>query len=428
MKPNKSAAAVILAGGKGTRSANPNLAKVIQEICGKSLISYHLDLLDKSPITKVFVVGGHLSDQVEKELTTISHDLELTFIKEREQAGTLSALATAAEYSNEDDFLVILGDILCSFDIELFLKEWKSSQKDVAVVVHPSTHPEDSDKAYIDATGKSVVTPKGESLTASPNSSSAGIFGLNRHSLERYHSAKDIGSDVLTLAANDDSLFIWNDSHYFKDTGTSTRLDNARADVQNGVFSTRGNLQKRRGVFLDRDGVINPTKPEFYEASQYHLLPGVAESILEFNKLGVPVFILTNQPGIAKGFMTPESHQEIIAKLDSLLAASGAFCDEYLFCPHHPEKGFESEIVALKIHCLCRKPLTGMAIDIERRHGVDLATSIMVGDTWRDFDMAKNANMHFVHVSNGNCELEEPHECFLNSELALSQLIRNFSK
>jgi histidinol-phosphate phosphatase family protein len=406
------ATAVILAGGKGTRSADPTKAKLGQEIDGVPLLQWHLRLLEPSEITEAIVVAGHLGDQVSELANRVDHHgTELRVIHEGEQKGTVAALALAAQHSEHDEFLVILGDILMSLPIDQFIDEWRASGTNVAVVVHPSTHPHDSDAAFPSHDGAVIVVPKSEPRDHIPNMSSAGLFAITRSGLAQYQGLRDFGSDVLSAAAEEGDLFAFISSHYLKDTGTPERLSATQDDVARGAFVRRGQLTPRPALFLDRDGVINPDEPEYYSPDNYKLLPGVAEEIREANRRGVPTIVVTNQPAIAKGFMTFEDHQRIRARMDRLLGEHGAFVDDYLFCPHHPDAGFDGEKSELKVVCDCRKPASGMASQARSRHGIDLSGSVMVGDTDRDRGFASRAGMCFIHVA-GDCDGADGEDCY----------------
>lgn len=405
------AVAVILAGGKGTRSADPTKPKLAQEIGGASLLQWHLRLLEPSEIAEVVVVAGHLGDQVSRLAHSVDHcGLDLQVVQEQKQTGTVAALSLAAQELGQDEFLVILGDILMSLPIQQFLDEWRASGAGVAVVTHPSTHPEDSDAVFSDQEGNVIVVPKSSLREDLPNMSSAGLFALSREALSRYATLRDLGSDVLAAAASHRDLFVFVSSHYLKDTGTSDRLRAARDDVSHGVFARRGRITPRRALFLDRDGVINPVTPEFYEPSAYALLPGVAEALRQANQKGVPTIVVTNQPAIAKGFMSYEDHHRIRAKMDQLLSDQSAYVDDYFFCPHHPEQGFEGERRELKIPCSCRKPRIGMAERAAARHVIDLGGSVMIGDTELDRGFARGAGMRFIHVDPG-CDDAVTEDC-----------------
>lgn len=393
------AIAVVLAGGRGTRSVDPTRAKLAQEVGGVSLMEWHLRLLEQSEVHEAMVVAGHLGDQVQHLCDALPASPVVTrVIHEGEQRGTVPALQLAAENSHADEFVVILGDVLMAFPLDDVLEQWRATGRDVAVVVHPSTHPSDSDAAFPRHDGSVLVVPKTQPRDNVPNMSSTGMFLINRRGLERYGHLRDIGSDVLPEAAQQNDLAAIISSHYFKDTGTPTRLQAAQTDVDSGAFTRRGSTALRPCLFLDRDGVINPTQPEYYSPEAYELLPDVAHAIREANLKGLPVIVLTNQPHIAKGLMTFEDHDRVRARMDALLALGGAFVDDYLFCPHHPDTGFEGEIAGLKGHCECRKPATGLARQAAARHRLDLDQSVMVGDTSRDRDLAAALGMRYVHV------------------------------
>lgn len=406
------AVAVILAGGKGTRSADPSKAKLAQEIDGSSLMEWHLRLLEPSEVREILVVAGHLGDQVQNLCDSLpSSSIATHVVHEQEQRGTVAALRLADESTDGDEFVVILGDILMSFPLDTVLQQWRATGRDVAVVVHPSTHPQDSDAAFPRHDGSVLVVPKSQPRDHVPNMSSTGMFLITRRGLQKYGNLRDVGSDVLPAAAANDDLAAIISSHYFKDTGTPQRLEAAQQDVESGAFTRRGEVGARSALFLDRDGVINPTNPEYHAPDEYELLPGVAEAVRQANLAGLPVIVLTNQPHIAKGFMTFEDHDRVRARMDQLLAEGGAFVDDYLFCPHHPEAGFEGEVAELKVACDCRKPGTRLAHEAVERHGIDLRRSVMVGDTERDSALAAATGMAYVHVGEPLAG-EDTEDCF----------------
>jgi histidinol-phosphate phosphatase family protein len=395
--------AVILAGGKGTRSADPSKAKLGQIVGGRSLMEWHLALLEGTEITEVLVVAGHLGAQVQALCDSLSHGrLDVKVIHEDDQRGTVAALRLAADHTSADEFLVVLGDILMSFSVDAFLARWRDSGASVAVAVHPSTHPDDSDAVFPHHDGRVTVVPKSQPRESIPNMSSAGLFAITRTGLETYASCRDFGSQILPEAAARGDLYADVNSHYFKDTGTPERLAAATRDLDSGAFVRRGHRKLRPALFLDRDGVINPALPEVYTPDHLQLNDGIASAIREANLMGVPVVVATNQPGIAKGFMTFETHEAIRARMDALLAAGGAFVDDYAHCPHHPETGFDGEIPELKTRCLCRKPEPGLLLGLAGIHGLDLARSVMVGDSERDAGAAANAGVAFILVGAGD--------------------------
>lgn len=392
--------AVILAGGRGTRSANPSIPKIAQEIGGISLLQWHLDALARSTIQRVTLVTGHLSDEVAAlAARSDAHGIELTIITETDPRGTAPATLQAIEHSDADRFLVVLGDIWHAFPIDSMLDDWRRSGQSEAAIVHPSLHPQDSDGVIPQPDGSVKVVPKQARGSRERNMSATGIFGVSRHSTDLLAEHQDLGSDVLAASARTGRLYAHISSHYFRDAGTPSRLKSAQADWESGAFARRGSSSPRRVVFLDRDGVINPPLPEVYHPGDMSIQNGVAKAIRSINEQGIPVLVATNQPGIAKGLMSEDDHEQIRAALDDLLIAEGAFVDDYAYCPHHPEAGFPGERAELKVTCQCRKPEAGLLLALANRHGVDLQGSVMVGDTDRDAGAAMGAGTRFIRVS-----------------------------
>ncbi len=401
----------------GTRSLNPNVPKILQNIAGNSLLSWHKHLLINNGISGATVVAAHLSEAVDAACIELT-DEEFTFgiAIEDSPSGTFPAVLHASKLLESERYLVLLGDILMSFDILRFLQAWESSKLGVAVIVHPNLHPNDSDATYVDSLGTTIVSTKIERNPNTRNISSAGVFGVTDLALRKYSGILDLGSDLLKAACEQKDLFIWNSSHYLKDTGTPVRLFASETDIKHGAFQRRGKTLPRPAIFLDRDGVINPNYGDVPPIESYELMPGIGESISTANKLGIPIFIVTNQPGLAKGFFTESEHEQIIVKMENLLLKCEAYVDEYVFCPHHPEKGYENEVVRLKVKCECRKPNGMMVKEISNRHLIDIESSVMVGDMKSDRDFADNLGMKFVHVSL-DCEFEsnQDHFCFASS-------------
>ena len=136
----------------------------------------------------------------------------------------------------------------------------------------------------------------------------------------------------------------------------------------------------RPAVFLDRDGTINEQMGYVNHLSRFQLLPGVARAIRSLNEAGLPVVVVTNQSGLARGYF-PESLLEAVhAEMYRLLAEEGARLDGLYVCPHHPEAKEER----FRLDCDCRKPRTGLLERAAAELGLDLGRSYMVGDRWSD--------------------------------------------
>ena len=153
----------------------------------------------------------------------------------------------------------------------------------------------------------------------------------------------------------------------------------------------------RKAIFLDRDGVINAKVINLVSPEQFVLADGrVARAIKKINNSRYMAIVVTNQPIIAKGFCTFEDMEAIHKKMRDLLAEQGARIDAVYVCPHHPEKGFENEVTALKIDCDCRKPRPGLLLKAAQDYKIDLSESWMIGDNESDIEAGRNAGVRTV--------------------------------
>ncbi len=141
----------------------------------------------------------------------------------------------------------------------------------------------------------------------------------------------------------------------------------------------------RPAVFLDRDGTINEQMGYINHISRFQMLPGVAAAIRRLNEARIPVVVVTNQSGLARGYFPAELLTAVHEKMTALLAEQGAHVDGIYVCPHHPEAKREE----YRVNCDCRKPKTGLLLRAAAEMGLDLARSFVVGDRWSDLKTAK---------------------------------------
>jgi D-glycero-D-manno-heptose 1,7-bisphosphate phosphatase len=160
------------------------------------------------------------------------------------------------------------------------------------------------------------------------------------------------------------------------------------------------------GVFFDRDGTINDEVDFLRDPDELELIPGAAQAIHEANELGIKVFVITNQSGIARGFLTEGDLRLVHDRLVQLLAREGARIDEILYCPHHPLLG----IPQYRIECACRKPKPGMLLQAAATHRINLSKSYVVGDRCVDIEAGRNAGCKTALVLTGY-GLTERDEC-----------------
>jgi D-glycero-D-manno-heptose 1,7-bisphosphate phosphatase len=156
-------------------------------------------------------------------------------------------------------------------------------------------------------------------------------------------------------------------------------------------------MKTHPAVFLDRDGTINEQMGYINHISRFVLLPGVGRAIRRLNERNIPVVVVTNQSGLARGYFPVSLLDKVHAKMKEQLAAEGAHIDGLYICPHHPE----AKEKKYRKTCNCRKPKTGLLEQAAADLDIDLKSSFMVGDRWSDLKCAAAAGATPVLVLTG---------------------------
>jgi D-glycero-D-manno-heptose 1,7-bisphosphate phosphatase len=169
-------------------------------------------------------------------------------------------------------------------------------------------------------------------------------------------------------------------------------------------------------VFLDRDGVLVETSvrdgvPQpARSVEELQILPGVEQACERLREAGFVLIVVTNQPDVARGTLTADAVEEMHRELRQRLPL-----DDVAVCFHDDADG-----------CDCRKPQPGMVLAAAERWGIDLATSFLVGDRWRDVEAARRAGCCAIFVDRGYAETiaSEPDARVRNLEEAAEWILR----
>lgn len=146
-----------------------------------------------------------------------------------------------------------------------------------------------------------------------------------------------------------------------------------------------------RLVMIGRDGVINERiGSPVTSQDQWTPIPGSLEAITRLNHAGIPVAVISNQPGVADGTLDPDQLNRINARLHAALARVGGHLDAILFCPHAADAG-----------CSCRKPEPALLRSVSLRFGIPLQSAYFIGDSAADIAAAVAARATPILVRTG---------------------------
>lgn len=149
----------------------------------------------------------------------------------------------------------------------------------------------------------------------------------------------------------------------------------------------------RKVVFLDRDGVINRDSPDYIKSwSEFEFLPGSLEAIRLLTLNGFATIIITNQSVVNRKMVSVKELDDMHAMLKKAVTSIGGQITDIFYCPHVPED-----------RCSCRKPNPELILKAKQKYRIDIPASVMVGDSAKDIECARNAGCgHAVLVKTGH--------------------------
>jgi mannose-1-phosphate guanylyltransferase/phosphomannomutase len=396
--------AVVIAGGSGSRLINSgiNVAKPLIRIEGKSLLEWQILNLEREGISEILLLLGLKSNQIIDHVNEIKYKTSINFhfVIEDSPLGTGGALLNASHFLDET-FLVLYGDILIDTSLRKLLSDAEASEFG-SIGIRPSDHPLDSDLVKTDFNNEVVkIYPKPNIRSERRmNLAMTGLMCLKKNLLneiERTSESKklDLEKNLITSTITAKGGFTSSRlSGYIRDLGTVDRLEKAE---ESWISRTKAN-ELHKAVILDRDGVINYFAGNVKNLKEFRIVDDLLLSVRMLRNAKFKIFVATNQPGIAKGFLSWDELLLLHGSVDMELAKENFFLDGWYVCPHHPEKGFLGEISKFKVDCLCRKPKDGLIKQIDEDFPLDFQKSWFVGDQISDFQLARSVGLSFVQI------------------------------
>lgn len=399
--------AVILAGGKGTRLGHltSEIPKPMVPIIGKPIVERQVELLQSYGITEIILITNHLSNILEEFLGDGSRwKVNISYFVEPFPLGTVGGIK-AIEDQLTEDFLVVYGDVMLDMDFSRLIEFHHAKKSDATLVIHPNDHPYDSDLVEIDKNDRVIAfhsKPHPENFFYT-NLVNAGVCVFSPAIFNHLEANKkaDFGKDIFPAIYDKVNMFGYNTPEYIKDMGTLDRLEKVSKDLESGKINRLNLKHKRSAIFFDRDGVINEKNGYVSTPEKLKLFDFVPDAVKKINQSEYLSIVTTNQPIIARGVTTENELRIIFNKMETILGNERAKLDGIYYCPHHPDSGFEGEVKSLKIDCDCRKPKPGMLLNAAKDFNIDLDSSYMIGDSWRDIEAGKAAGVSTVGVMTG---------------------------
>ncbi|MCR4924198.1 MAG: HAD-IIIA family hydrolase [Lachnospiraceae bacterium] len=411
MKEPKDLQVVVLMGGLGTRLKEYTKVcpKPLVEVNKKPFFDYQLMLLKAAGFKKFLFLIGYKADMIEeyyKDGSELGISIKYCY-DGKELLGTGGAIRRALPYL-EEDFLVTYGDSFMDIDYrETIYRYFAGKAKGSRAVMTILKNNNSFDKSNVVARdGRIILYDKMKPLPEMEYID-YGVCIYERSLFEEYE--EGVKFDV-AIIQNKLSLEGKLEAHEvtrrFYEIGSPKALEEFKAYAKER-FS--GGL---KAVFLDRDGVINeivynedieqldsPQKKE-----DFKLLPNVVSALRKFKDKGYLIFIVTNQPGAAKGKSRLSDLYDINTGFVNSMKAEGIELEAVYMCPHYPRLlPYTKEKFLIK-ECDCRKPKPGLILKAGESYNIDYENSYMIGDSFTDVEAGKAAGVKTVYIGDLKCD------------------------
>jgi histidinol-phosphate phosphatase family protein len=156
----------------------------------------------------------------------------------------------------------------------------------------------------------------------------------------------------------------------------------------------------RPGILLDRDGTIIVDHGYVGSVDRVDFIDGSPAAIAQFNQAGIPVAVVSNQAGVARGFYGLDDVAQVHRHIAERLADYGAHIDLFLYCPYHPDGVVEAFARVSED----RKPGPGMAKAAAAALNLELGRSFVVGDRREDVGLAEAVGASAIYLGQQPCE------------------------
>jgi D-glycero-D-manno-heptose 1,7-bisphosphate phosphatase len=376
--------AVILVGGKGSRlgKITKKVPKPLIKFDKNHFLNYQINYLSQFPFKEILLLCGYKKKCFEK-FKHYSNKIKIKIINEKKPLGTGGAISNALKYL-DDIFFLCNGDTF--FEINLFnlYDSFDRSQYDGIVALKKAACSARYSKIIIKNNTINLFTKdkvkKGEIFNC-------GFYFLKKKIFDNKKKKKSLEENILPALCKIKKIKgkIFNEK--LIDIGVLEDLNLAKK------FFKKYN--KRKFAILDRDGIINQDYGYVSKWSNFDFIPGSIKFLKFLNKKKTPIFIITNQAGIAKGFYTINTLNKLHFKLLNHLMMKKIFINKIYYCPHH----IKAKLKKYKKNCKFRKPNNGFYKLLKTQWRLKSNNAIFIDDRIYNKDFAIKSKIKFFHFN-----------------------------
>jgi D,D-heptose 1,7-bisphosphate phosphatase len=374
--------AVILAGGRGERwrPLTDTIPKPMISVNGKPFLEHLINLLKRNGISEVLILGGYLAEKIEDYFgggEKFGVNIKYSVLPLLDENGNENESGTRIKNAApllDDFFLLLYCDNYWPLDLKKLQDFYEKQGKLVSFVVYDNKDSFTKDNVSVNE--NNIVIKYDKSRTEQNlKGVEIGFFLINKEILRLFPDRKfQFEKEILPKLVEMKELSAYVTGQRYCSLSKPERLEAAAE-----FFS------EKKVIFLDRDGVINkkPPKADYVKKwEEFEFLPGVIDGLKILSQNNYDIYVVSNQPGIARGMMAKNDLILIQENLEKELKKNNIIINGFYYCLH----GWDD-------NCECRKPKPGLLFQAAREHNIDLTKTIFIGDDERDLQAGEAADI-----------------------------------
>lgn len=354
--------------------------KAMIPILGTPFLEYQIDQLRDQGFEKVLILLGYLPDVVKSHFRDGRRwGVRIEYAVTAPEQLTSSRVA-AARKMIDPCFLLLYCDNYWPMRMEALWSRFCQAGKPGLITVYSNKDGYSRGSVILDENGH---VKNFDRLRTLPNLREVEIS---------YAILTDLALDLLPIQ---DTLF---EEAIYTPLAQQGRLTSFATDHRyysigspHRIAATEAFMRRRQTVILDRDGVLN-RKPETAQYvrswDEWAWCAGALEALRLLHESGMRVIVATNQPGVARGFMSKAELEYIHKRMAEEAAENGGAIDAVYCCTH----GWND-------NCDCRKPKPGLLYRAQRDLHLDLTRTPFIGDQDKDAEAAAQCGCPFYRVT-----------------------------
>ncbi len=393
---------VVLAGGLGTRLRQvvKNAPKPMADVGGSPFLELLLDNLLAYGSDEFILCVSYMREVIQTRFGDAFRGVPVRYSVEEEPLGTGGAVKRAFDLFGLDEALVVNGDTFVQADYRRFWNEFAGEP--LAVMLKAV---DNADRyGRVEVCDGRVASFREKSDEGRPGLINAGAYRARAELFAGMPQRFSLEKDLLEprVARLRPRFFLADE--YFIDIGVPESYARACRELPSLVRQNRtttvSSLRecesllapapegKTPALFLDRDGVINVDKNYVHRVEDCEFVDGIFELCRKAKEMGYKLIVVTNQAGIAKGYYTEQDYAALMNYMKGEFEKQNCPLDDVFYCPFHKDGLGE-----YRRDSEDRKPNPGMILKAAARHGLDLGSSVLIGDKKSDVEAGRRAGV-----------------------------------